>query len=270
MLRARVDVDGIEVAYRQWGTAEGDVVILAHGLPDGAFVWARVAEELEERFRVIAPDLPAFGDTPAPRGFRHTVGSYISVFGGFVDALGIERFTLGAMDIAGAFALPVAAARRERVTALLLADTQVFTGWSWHPLAKAYRTPVVGRAMTLRPPRRRFEKLIRPAFSDDPPRWYVDELWRGWSRPATRSAVMRFYRSNDDRDWAAAEEALPQVRGIPARVVWGEDERFIHRDVADRIGEALEAPVITVLGAGHFPMVERPEVVADAVRALHR
>ena len=268
MLRARVEVRGLEMHYRQWGTAETPSLLLAHGLPDGGFVWSRLAEELQDVRRLIAFDLPGFGESEVPRGFAHTVSAYGNVFDGFVEALNLERFDLAVHDISGGYALPYAALRRGQLGSLLILNTQVFTGWHHHALARRYRRPVLGRLMTLRPPRGRFEKLLRPAFSAEPPEWYLDELWQVWSRRRTRRAVMKFYRQNEPEAWAAAERSLEKLRGVPTTVVWGDADPFIRGDFAERTAEALDADLFHVPDAGHFPMVERPQEVAAAARTL--
>jgi pimeloyl-ACP methyl ester carboxylesterase len=268
MLRARVEVRGLEIHYRQWGTAETPTVVLAHGLPDGGFVWSALARELDGVRRLIAFDLPGFGESAAPRGFAHTVSAYGDVFDGFVESLNLDRFDLAVHDVSGAYALPHAAARRDRLTSLLILNTQVFTGWRHHALARRYRRPALGRLMTFRPPRRRFEKLLRPAFAAEPPRWYLDELWAVWSRRQTRRAVMRFYRRNEPEAWGPAERSLERLQGVPATVVWGDADPFIRGDFAERTAEALGADLFHVPDAGHFPMVERPQAVAAAARTL--
>ena len=268
MLRARVEIKGVEIHYRQWGTAETPTLLLAHGLPDGGFAWTKLAEALQDHRRVLAFDLPAFGDSDrVPRGFDHTVGTYGNLFDGFVETLGLERFDLGVHDISGAYALPYAGIRREQVTGLALFNTQAFADWRWHPLARRYRRPVLGRLMTLRPPRGQFERLLRPAFAGEPPRWYMDELWKVWRRRAARRAVMAFYRRNEPEAWRAAERSLDRLKGVPSVVVWGEADRFIHPRSAQRHADALGARLVRLPDAGHFPQVERPEACADALRS---
>ena len=119
--------------------------------------------------------------------------------------------------------------------------------------------------MTLPMPERTFRKLLAPAFAGPIPDGYADAVWQGWRRPPTRAAVRRFYRSNDDRDWAEAERALPALAGEPALVLWGDRDRLITGKVADRIGEALGGRVAR-LPAGHFPMVEVPDAVLAELR----
>lgn len=268
MLRARVEVRGAEIRYRQWGTAETPPLVLAHGLPDGGFVWTKLAEQLQDVRRILAFDLPGFGDSPAPRGFAHTVAAYGEIFDGFVEALRLDRFDLGVHDISAAYALPPAAERASAIGGLLMLNTQPFAGWRWHAIARRYRTPLVGRLMTLRPPRAAFERRLRPAFANDPPRWYLDGLWDVWRRGPSRRAVMTFYRRDEPEAWEPAEGAIPALRGVPSVVVWGDADPFIHRSVPERIGEAFAARVVRLEGAGHFPMVERPDAVARAYRSM--
>jgi pimeloyl-ACP methyl ester carboxylesterase len=265
MLEARVEVRGLTLSYRQWGTAESPPLLLVHGVPDGAFVWTRLAEGISDVRRVIAPDLPGFGRSDKPRGFEYSIPRLAEVLGSFVDALGLERFDLGVHDFAGAYGVGMAGRRPDAVGKLLLFNTNSFTGWRWHSVARRWRRPVLGELMMAPIPRALFRAGLARSFVGEPPAWFEDQVWEGWRRWPTRRAILKLYRASDPSSYGFAEEVLPALRGKPTLVVWGQQDRFVSRRYADRFGEALGARVVPIEDAGHFPMVERADRVIEAV-----
>jgi pimeloyl-ACP methyl ester carboxylesterase len=104
------------VSYEAWGA--GPVAVLVHGSPGNGRSWARVAERLADRYRVIAPDLPGYGSTtPAPGA------SSVGYGAGTIEALIADAgdpVVLAAHSYGGVVALAVALRGRVRVGALVL------------------------------------------------------------------------------------------------------------------------------------------------------
>src|ERR1700712_4941037 len=92
----RQTVRDVEVFYREAGPADAPVVLLLHGFPSASHMFRDLIPLLAGSYRVIAPDLPGFGNTVAPpRGsFDYTFDRLAQVVEGFVDALEIERFAM--------------------------------------------------------------------------------------------------------------------------------------------------------------------------------
>ena len=101
-------VGDVDVFYREAGPADAPVILLLHGFPSASHMFRNLIPQLADRFRVIAPDLPGFGQTKAPpRGaFAYTFDALAEVIGGFVGALGLSRYALYIFDY-GAPTMPV-------------------------------------------------------------------------------------------------------------------------------------------------------------------
>src|SRR5947199_5344319 len=80
------DVDGLKVFYREAGHADASALLLLHGFPSASHMFRDLIPLLADRFHIIAPDLPGFGqsDMPAGRKFKYTFDHI---------AAGIDRFT---------------------------------------------------------------------------------------------------------------------------------------------------------------------------------
>jgi pimeloyl-ACP methyl ester carboxylesterase len=94
----RVDVDGVEVFYRQSlpDRPDAPVLLLLHGFPSASHQFRRLIDAIGARFRLIAPDYPGFGHTRVPDGFAYSFDHLTDVVEGFVDRLALDLFTLEA------------------------------------------------------------------------------------------------------------------------------------------------------------------------------
>src|SRR5271170_6474575 len=108
----KVEADGVRVFYRAAGDPNAPVVLLLHGFPTSSHMFRDLIPKLAAHYRVIAPDLPGFGNTKAPpRGkFTYTFDNLAKVIEGFTDALGLRRYALYVFDYGAPTGFRLAAA----------------------------------------------------------------------------------------------------------------------------------------------------------------
>jgi len=114
-------VGDVEVFYRAAGPADAPVVLLLHGFPTASHMFRDLIPHLAGQYRLIAPDLPGFGNTVAPpRGtFSYSFDNLALVIGGFTEALKLERYALYIFDYGSPVGLRLAMAHPEQVTAIV-------------------------------------------------------------------------------------------------------------------------------------------------------
>jgi pimeloyl-ACP methyl ester carboxylesterase len=114
-------VAGTEVFYRVAGPADAPVLLLLHGFPTSSHMFRDLIPALAGQYRVIAPDLPGFGNTKAPpRGvFAYTFNNLAAIIDGFTEALHLHRYALYIFDYGAPVGLRLAMAHPERVTAII-------------------------------------------------------------------------------------------------------------------------------------------------------
>src|SRR4249920_1235353 len=112
--------DGSVVSYEDYGA--GPLVVLLHGSPGTARVWARVGEQLAARFRIVAPNLPGYGTTTAqPSGEPPDVAHGARAVEALLATLEPPR-VLAAHSYGGVVALEVALRGLARVRSLALLE----------------------------------------------------------------------------------------------------------------------------------------------------
>ena len=114
-------VGDVEMFYREAGPADAPVILLLHGFPTSSHMFRDLIPLLAGRYRVIAPDLPGFGNTKAPPrgGFTYSFDRLAEVVGQFTEALRLDRYALYIFDYGAPVGLRLALAHPERVTAIV-------------------------------------------------------------------------------------------------------------------------------------------------------
>src|SRR3954470_8556563 len=91
-----IDVDGLDVFYREAGEAGAPNLLLLHGFPSSSHMFRDLIPLLADRFRILAPDLPGFGRTamPARDKFEYTFDNLARVVDRFTELVGLDRFAV--------------------------------------------------------------------------------------------------------------------------------------------------------------------------------
>lgn len=269
---AEVTVDGISTFYLEAGS--GTPVVLLHGLGATNASMLPTFWELARDHRVIAPDLPGFGDSGKP------VRSYDARFYArwletFLDEVGIERALMVGNSMGGRVAIEAALASPQRVERLaLLAPSPAFIK----------KREMVGVVRLLRPelalaplplPRRLVLRNLKSMFAR-PDRledaWYeaaVDEFLRVFSTPRGRiaffSAARQIYLEEPHGD-SGFWDRLPDL-ARPALFIWGDHDRLVPASFARHVERAVpDAESIVLESCGHVPQFELPERTHELVR----
>ena len=116
------DVDGFKVFYREAGAADAPKLLLLHGFPSASHMFRDLIPLLADRFHIVAPDLPGFGqsDMPPRERFSYTFDHIADYIERFTDVLGLDRYTLVVQDYGGPVGMRIAVRRPERLTALIV------------------------------------------------------------------------------------------------------------------------------------------------------
>ena len=257
------ELDGQPVFWRAAGDLAGAPPLYLHGVPTSGDDWLPFLE----RTGGLAPDLPGFGRSGKGGQNDYSLDGIAAFVGRFLELVGVERVQLVVHDW-GAAALAWAAAEPERVERLIVCDAvPLLPAYRWHRLARAWRTPVVGElamgstfAATLR-------WALRPAFAGPVPDRLVADAMAHFD-PGTQRAILRLHRSAPEASLAAAGAGLARI-AAPALVVWGALDPWVPPRFAQEYASRLaDARVELISGAGHWPWLDRPELVARFERFL--
>jgi pimeloyl-ACP methyl ester carboxylesterase len=244
----RADVDGLEVFWNE-APGPGTPVLYVHGVPTDGDDWIPFLE----RTGGIAPDLPGFGRSAKPAHFDYSIGGYDRFLEAFLAQLGVEKFSLVVHDW-GAAALALAQRFPERVERVVVINSvPLLPGYRWHPIARWWRRPLAGELVMGFTFKRALQRTTR--LPDE----VAERIWSRFDH-GTQRAILKLYRSAPPAVLAAAGERLGAI-GAPALVVWGERDQFIPTRFADAYAAALDGEALMLPDAGHWPWLDRPDVV---------
>ena len=122
----RRQIDGIKIFYREAGPRPRPVVLLLHGFPTSSHMFRNLMPLLADRYHVIAPDYPGYGqsDMPDRTKFAYTFDRFAELVDGLLDQLGVARYAMYVMDYGAPVGWRLALKHPERVTALDRAERQ--------------------------------------------------------------------------------------------------------------------------------------------------
>ncbi|TGN37577.1 alpha/beta hydrolase [Paracoccus liaowanqingii] len=145
-----------KVFFREAGPKDAPVILLLHGFPTASHMFRDLIPLLADRFRLVAPDLPGFGQTKTPpRGsFDYTFDSLAKVIDGFTLAMGLDCYALYIFDYGAPVGLRLAMRHPERVTAIISQNGNAYLeGFSneWAPWQAYWQDPSPGNRDACRP-----------------------------------------------------------------------------------------------------------------------
>jgi pimeloyl-ACP methyl ester carboxylesterase len=262
------EVAGVPVHWREAPSPDPAraPVLYLHGNPtDGADFLPFLT-----RAGGIAPDLPGFGRSGKSSTFAYSIEGYADFLEAFVDHLGLECFSLVVHDW-GSVGLALVQRRPGSLERLVIINcVPLLPGYRWHRWARLWRRRGVGELTMGFTTRFALKRSLRGAFVTRGPalQTLADRAWANFDH-GTQRAVLKLYRSAPTEVLEAAGSRLGEITA-PALVAWGERDPYIPTDFAQAYADALggETWVDMVPAAGHWPWLDRPELVDEIVAFL--
>lgn len=271
----KILVDGIEIFYRETGSAGQPVLLLLHGFPSSSHMFRDLITDLAGSYHIVAPDYPGFGQSaaPGPDQFDYTFANLSTVIGQFIDALALRDITLYMQDYGGPVGLRIAARRPSLIRALIIQNANAYAeglGAALEPLI-AY----IGH------PHGEYEKAARFFLTGDATKWQytngaddvskvcpdgyvVDQYYL--SRPGNdeiQLALFRDYGSNVAlyNEW----QEYFRERQPDTLVIWGRNDAMFIAPGAEAYKKDLPDAKIFLLDGGHFLLEEHHAYVAQLI-----
>lgn len=260
-----LEVAGIRTPVVSAGDAAAtEAVVFVHGNPGSGKDWLDLVEAVGPFARAVAWDEPGFGRADKPPYFDYTVEGYARFIDQALAALRIERAHLVLHDFGGAWGLRWGLDHPDRFKSLVLINTGVLIGYSWHAFARILRTPVVGELMmatTIRPVFRQSLKVGNPRGL--PPE-FVDRMYDDFDTP-TRKAVLKLYRASPTSMLESMSRGLRDL-DLPTLVVWGARDPYVPLAQAELQKQSFPRAEVHVLeDSGHWPFMDNPERTRELV-----
>jgi pimeloyl-ACP methyl ester carboxylesterase len=280
---ATVNVDGVEIFYRETGPADAPVVLLLHGFPSSSFMFRELLPKLADRWRVVAPDYPGFGASafPSRERYAYSFANLARSIERFTEVLRLERYAIYIQDYGAPIGLRLALRRPERITALVVQNGNAYAeglSAAWDPLKAYWSAPTDQTREQLRGwltengIREQYVAGVPAELLErfSPDTWTLD--WVRLNRHGNIDVQLHLfgdYRTNVEL--YPSFQALIRERQWPTLVVWGRYDPFFTEEGAAAYRRDVPAAEIHLLGTGHFALeTHAPEIAALMREFLER
>ncbi len=250
----------------------GPPALALHGLGGTKGSFLPTVAGLAGRFRVIAVDLPGFGDSDKPIGASYDARFFARAVIDLLDALELERVHVIGNSLGGRIALEVGLQDPDRVGRLvLLAPSLAWrTDRPWAPLLRVVRPELGLFQLAPRPVVKAIVHRLIPNADEGWTAAGVDEFLRAYLTPAGRAAFYAAARHVYLEEPHGEEGFWPRLAGLrpESLFVWGARDKLVPIAFARHVADTLPRARHLELDCGHVPQVERPRQTNDATRAF--
>jgi pimeloyl-ACP methyl ester carboxylesterase len=272
----RLGVDGLEIAYREAGSTDAPAILLLHGFPSASHMFRDLIRPLSERFRVIAPDMPGFGQSsmPVDGSFAYTFENLAGVMGKFVDAVGLGRFAIYIFDYGAPVGLRLAVASPDRITAIISQNGNAYEeGLSkgWDSLREYWRAPTDAYRESLRaaftPEATRYQYTQGTTDPDavSPDGMALDNFYL--ARPGAHDVQLNFFLDygSNVRMYPVFQDYFRTHRPR-LLAVWGKNDPYFVCAGAEAFRGDLPDADIRFYETGHFALETHHWEIAQAIK----
>lgn len=265
-------VNGVDIFFREAGPSDAPVVLLLHGFPTSSYMYRDLIPKLAERYHVIAPDYPGFGQSAVPdrKTFSYTFAKFAELTDGLLTQLGAERYALYVMDYGAPVGYRLALRHPDRITALVIQNGNAYEEGLksfWDPL-KAYwsdGSPAHRAALRagLTPAATKSQYLdgVRDTTRIDPDNWLHDQA--SLDRPGVDEIMLDLFK-----DYGTNVALYPEFQAFfrkyqpPTLIAWGKNDVIFPGDGALPYLRDLPKAEMHLLDTGHFALEDKGDEIA--------
>ncbi len=267
-----VKVDGLDIFYREAGPKDAPTILLLHGFPTSSQMFGCLISNLSDKFHLLAPDYPGFGnsDQPSMEEFDYTFDNLSKIIEGFIDALGVKKFSLYLMDYGAPVGFRIAAKYPKCIQTLIIQNGNAYEEGLrefWDPIKKYWKDKTSENAkplvefITPEGVKWQYTHGVRNPQAINPDNWHLDlrHLTRA-GNPEIQLALFYDYQTNVPLypSW----QAYFRKHQPPMLIVWGENDYIFPAEGAHPYKRDLKNIDFHLLNTGHFALEEDCEVIA--------
>jgi pimeloyl-ACP methyl ester carboxylesterase len=268
-----VKIDGLDIAYREAGPKDAPTILLLHGFPTSSHMFRNIIPALADKYRVIAPDYPGFGNSSMPKvnEFEYSFDNLATTIDKFTRAVGAETFVMYVQDYGAPVGYRIAAANPQRIKGLIVQNGNAYDEGLedfWVPLKTYWKdqspenTAALTKFLELDATKWQWTHGVGDVSRISPDTWNLDQL--GLDRPGNKEIQLTLFLSYGTNPplYPAWQEYF-RTHQPPTLIVWGKNDHIFPASGAEPYKRDLKNIDFNLLDTGHFALEEKgPEIVA--------
>jgi pimeloyl-ACP methyl ester carboxylesterase len=269
---ASVDVDGTNIFYRYAGPKDAETILLLHGFPSAGHMFRDLIPLLTDRFHIIAPDLPGFGNSEIPGG-GHSFDRIAEVIDRFTEVVGFDRYAIYVFDYGAPTGFRLAVKHPERITAIISQNGNAYEeGLSdgWNPIRAYWQDPSEANREALRAfltPQTtiwQYTHGVPDPTAVSPDGYSLDNFYL--ARPGADEVQLDLFR-----DYKTNVALYPTFQRYfrthkpPFLAVWGRNDPFFLLSGAEAFKRDIPNAIVHLFDTGHFALETHAREIATAI-----
>jgi pimeloyl-ACP methyl ester carboxylesterase len=272
----KANVDGFNIFYREAGPKHARALLLLHGFPTAGHMFRDLIPQLSDRFRVVAPDLPGFGqsDMPERPKFSYTFDNIAGIIDRFTEVIGLGRFAIYVFDYGAPTGFRLAIRHPERITAIISQNGNAYVeGLSdgWNPIRAYWEDPSQANRDALRAFLAsettvwQYTHGVPDSTAVSPDGYSLDNFYL--ARPGADEVQLDLFGDYKSNIALYPEfQAYFRTHKPPFLAVWGKNDPFFLPAGAEAFKRDIPGADVRFLDTGHFALETHCEEIAAAVR----
>jgi pimeloyl-ACP methyl ester carboxylesterase len=267
------DVDGFKIAYREAGPPGAPKLLLLHGFPSASHMFRDLIPLLSDRFHMIAPDLPGFGNSGMP-GRPCTFDQIAGTIDRFTEMAGFDRYAVYVFDYGAPTGFRLAVGHPDRITAIISQNGNAYEeGLSdgWNPIRAYWQDASPANRETLRAFLKpettiwQYTHGVPDTTKVSPDGYSLDNFYL--SRPGADEVQLDLFG-----DYKSNVALYPSFQNYfrthrpPLLAIWGKHDPFFLPAGAEAFKRDIPAAIVRFLDTGHFALETHAQEVAAAIR----
>lgn len=269
-------IDGVNIFYREAGPADGPALVLLHGFPTSSHMFRNLIPALADRYRVIAPDYPGYGqsDMPDRAKFAYKFDRFAELVDGLLDQRGVAKYAMYVMDYGAPVGWRLALKHPDRITGLIVQNGNAYDEGLkefWDPIKKYWcdnaedSRNALRKLFTLEVTKFQYTDGVSDTSRISPDNWTHDQPLL--DRPGNNDIQLDIfydYRTNlplypKVQEWFRRHQP-------PTLVVWGKNDVIFPVDGAHSYKRDLTDIEFHLLETGHFALEDKADVMVPLIR----
>lgn len=271
-----VKVNGLDIFYREAGPKDAPTILLLHGFPTSSHMFRNLIPALSDRYHVIAPDYPGYGQSSMPKvgEFNYTFDNIAEIMEELILKLGVKRYSLYVMDYGAPVGFRIAANHPERIQSLIIQNGNAYDEGLlefWDPIKAYWKERSETNAVPLRKlftidaTRWQYTNGTRRIEFISPDNWLVDQPLL--DRPGNQEIQLAlFYDYGSNPPLYPKWQEYFRKHQPPTLIVWGKNDFIFPAEGAHPYQRDLKNLELHLLDTGHFALEDNGAAIAEHIR----